>query len=185
MFRPQKHTVAGFALLMLAAFLGGMLATPALQALIARHNLRLNTTPSLPVGLYQRTSSSKLISFCVDEPYARLALERGYRSRGAVEPCGDGGEPLLKQIVAEEGDLVTLSAEGLAVNGALLPNSRPLRLDSAGRTLRGFPFGSYITRHGEVWVVNSYNRLSFDSRYYGPVRIAEIREYLKTLLVIP
>ena len=98
--------------------------------------LRINTSPSLPVGLYVVTTdgSANLVEFCPAEPFAALSLIRGYRDAGT---CPDGGAPLLKPIVAKAGDLVELSARGISVNGQLLPNTAPLPKDTKGRPLDG------------------------------------------------
>ena len=102
----QSH--AGWAIsLLVLAFGGGALAL-ALAAEWA--GLRLNDSPSMPTGLYVRTSCesrSSLVVFCPAEPIARLSAERGYRSRGN---CPDGDEPLAKPIAARPGDIVELSA---------------------------------------------------------------------------
>src|SRR5262249_16073610 len=86
--------------------------------------IRFNLSPSLPAGLYISTKApARLIEFCPAEPYAALAIQRGYRDDGA---CPDGAMPLLKPIVAEAGDAVDVSVIGIAVNGSLLRNSAPL-----------------------------------------------------------
>lgn len=61
--------------------------------------LRINTSPSLPLGLYVTSSESDahLVEFCPGEPFASLALSRGYRDAGS---CRDGGAPLLKPVVS-------------------------------------------------------------------------------------
>lgn len=143
--------------------------------------IRINTSPSLPLGLYIATykSASNLIEFCPAEPFASLAISRGYRDQGT---CHDGGSPLLKPVVAKPGDLVGLSACGIEVNGKLLPDTAPLRNDTKGRPLRPWTFGRYVVQAGTVWVASSYNRRSFDSRYFGPVTTRSIREYLRPLL---
>ena len=143
--------------------------------------LRINASPSLPVGLYVTSSetSANLVEFCPADPFASLALSRGYRDPGS---CSDGGAPLLKPVVARTGDLVELSAAGIAVNGHLLPNTAPLRTDTKGRPLICWPRGRYIVRPGFVWVGSSYNPRSFDSRYFGPVAIRSIRDHLKPLV---
>src|ERR1035438_323721 len=78
--------------------------------------LRINSSPSLPVGLYVVTtdSSASLIEFCPPEPFAALSRARAYRSAGV---CGDGGAPLLKPVVAKAGDVVDFSVRGISVNG--------------------------------------------------------------------
>ncbi len=143
--------------------------------------LRLNTSPSLPIGIYVVTSgnSSSLVEFCPAEPLATVSIERGYRDRGS---CPDGAAPLLKPVVAITGDSVEFSAAGIAVNGKQLPNTAPLAVDTKGRPLPHWPFGHYLVSRGTVWVASSHLPQSFDSRYFGPVRKTLIREYLRPLL---
>jgi conjugative transfer signal peptidase TraF len=123
--------------------------------------------------------SAHLIEFCPTEPYASLATERGYRSEGS---CPDGGAPLMKPIAAQPRDIVEISSRGFVVNGKALPNSAPLNVDNGGRRLPHWPFGKYRVETATVWVISSYNRRSFDSRYFGPVREDRIRHHLRALL---
>jgi conjugative transfer signal peptidase TraF len=142
--------------------------------------VRFNSTESLPVGLYiTTTGATNLVEFCPAEPFASLAISRGYRGRGT---CQDGGLPLVKPVVADSGDIVEFSAGGMAVNGQLLPNSAPLTIDSKGRPLTPWPFGRYSVAPGTVWVASSYSPKSFDSRYFGPVRVSAIRARVRPLL---
>ena len=78
------------------------LAVPAL------FGLRLNTTQSLPAGIYLITSDEKapLVEFCPEGAFSTLSFVRGYRPRGL---CPDGGAPLLKPVIAHSGDTVALS----------------------------------------------------------------------------
>src|ERR1017187_7744338 len=103
-----------------AALVAAIVSIVAFQ-LFGLFGFRINTSPSLPVGLYVVTSNSSanLIEFCPAEPFAALSLVRGYRNPGA---CRDGGAPLLKPVVAKAGDLVELSVRGISVNGVLLTN---------------------------------------------------------------
>ena len=142
--------------------------------------IRVNLSPSLPAGVYMSTKvPARLIEFCPAEPYASLAIERGYRDEGV---CPDGAMPLLKPIVAGAGDAVDVSARGIAVNGSLLRNSAPLRVDTKGRPLPAWHFGHYVVAPGTVWVASSYNPRSFDSRYFGPVSTSTIRDYVRPLV---
>jgi conjugative transfer signal peptidase TraF len=144
---------------------------------------RINTSPSLAVGLYVVTTdgSANLVEFCPAEPFAALSLIRGYRDAGS---CRDGGAPLLKPVVAKAGDTVELSARGISVNGLSLPNTAPLSRDTKGRPLTAWPFGRYPVTPGTVWVVSSYHSRSFDSRYFGPVYTKAIRHRLKAFLTL-
>jgi conjugative transfer signal peptidase TraF len=146
--------------------------------------IRINTSFSLPLGLYIVTAdkSAQLIEFCPAEPFASQSSARGYRTRGFA--CPDGAVPFLKPIVAAAGDIVAMSAEGIAVNGNRLPRTRPLTSDSAGRPLQSWPTGVYQVDEGFVWVASTHNRGSYDSRYMGPIDARFIRRRLKSLWVL-
>ncbi len=146
--------------------------------------VRVNTSSSLPLGLYVRTSrvSASLIEFCPSEPYASISRDRGYRVRGFT--CPDRAVPLLKPVVARAGDVVKVSPAGIAVNGRLLPNTAPLRRDAANRPLQPWPSGIYRVRPGTVWVASTYSRGSYDSRYIGPVEEKSIRGRLRPLWLL-
>jgi conjugative transfer signal peptidase TraF len=177
--RHIRSRVGGTISLLVLAFGGGVLG---LALAAAWAGLRYNDSPSMPTGLYIRASSesrSSLAVFCPEEPFARLSVERGYRSRGN---CGDGAEPLAKPIVARPSDVVELSATGIAVNGRLLPNTLPLATDTAGRPLSHWSFRRYVVAPGTVWVASSYSPRSFDSRYFGPVAASQVRERVRPLL---
>jgi conjugative transfer signal peptidase TraF len=89
---------------------------------------------------------------------------------------------MLKPVVARAGDVVTVSEQGIGVNGRVLPNTAPLRTDTHGRPLTAWPFGRYVVAADTVWVASSYNPRSFDSRYIGPVPTSGIRDYVRPLL---
>jgi conjugative transfer signal peptidase TraF len=148
--------------------------------LVGKSGIRINTTPSLPIGLYiETTSPSNLIEFCPSGPFASLAAQRGYRNPGN---CADGASPLLKPLVAKAGDIVDLSKAGISVNGHLLTNTVPLARDTERRPLQHFPYGRYVVPSGQVWVASTYNPRSFDSRYYGGVPVSAIQAHLRPLL---
>lgn len=139
--------------------------------------LRWARTPSLPPGIYRLTDnpSDPLISFCPVGESSRESSERGYRDRSWA--CPDHHAPLLKPVVAREGDTVTISSAGISVNGHLLPNSRAYPFDGQRRPMHIWPSGLYTVARGTVWVVSTYNKASYDSRYYGPVAVQNIIHY--------
>jgi conjugative transfer signal peptidase TraF len=141
--------------------------------------VRINLSPSLPPGLYLTSAAGSLIEFCPAEPFARLALLRGYRNSGV---CADGGAPLLKPMVAAEGDTVVFSSAGFDINGVRIPNTAPLAADTKNRPLNHWPFGTYTVDAGTVWVASTYNARSLDSRYFGPVPIWAIRDRVRPIL---
>jgi len=155
----------------------------AVPALAYALGLRVNISCSLPMGLYAVTHDPRcaLIEFCPEGVYAEESKLRGYRSPGS---CPDGAAPLIKPIAARTGDLVEVCARGLTVNGKLLPNSAPLLSDRKGRRLTPWRSGRYRVSPAEVWVVSTYSYGSYDSRYFGPIRIASIRDRLRPLCTL-
>jgi conjugative transfer signal peptidase TraF len=153
-------------------------------AICGMAGIRINGSPSLPVGLYLVTAryDANLVEFCPAGPFAQFAIARGYRDAGS---CSDGGTPLLKPVVARPGDLVEVSVAGVAVNGHLLPNTAPMKRDSKNRPLASWPPGRYTVASDSVWVASSYNARSFDSRYFGPVPMQSIRHYVRPWITLP
>ena len=159
-----------------------LLASPLFLGLIAGwvFGVRFNLTPSLPRGFYitSNSPSASLVEFCPQGAAASISLNRQYRTAGA---CPDGGAPLLKPAVAFPGDQVEVSADGIRVNGQLLPNSAGRFRDHLQRPLDPWPYGTYTVEPGTVWVISSFNSYSFDSRYYGAIPESSIRHHLRPL----
>lgn len=153
----------------------GALVVVSLYSICVHFGLRINTTPSVPRGIYRITDSplSTYVAFCPKGPAAQLANQRGYRPAG--DECADWHAPLIKPVAAREGDTVTVDDRGISVNGVLLPNSAIQDRDSGGRLMYlKVPFGTYTVEAGWIWAVSSYNPKSFDSRYFGPLRTKDI-----------
>jgi conjugative transfer signal peptidase TraF len=150
--------------------------------------LRVNATPSMPVGLWMVTATSMspgrgdIIAVCLpDSGPAREAFDRGYIAAGS---CPGGAELLVKPVAAISGDLVAVSAAGIAVNDAPIANSAPLGRDEAGRPLQSVPAGLYRVPPGELWLLSGHDPRSFDSRYFGAVPIAGIRGIARPIWVL-
>lgn len=155
-----------------------------LCGLAALSGIRVNTSYSLPLGIYVVTGdeNANLIEFCPAEPFASQSSVRGYRTPGLA--CPDRAVPLLKPIVGRPGDIVEVSSAGISVNGHLLPQTKPLSSDAAGRPLQPYPAGTYQVQSGSVWVASTYHRGSYDSRYMGPIDVRLIRKRLRPLWLL-
>jgi conjugative transfer signal peptidase TraF len=144
---------------------------------------RLNLTGSMPVGLYLTSavapSRDAIVLTCLPPNVAAFARERGYVPRGGG--CPGSVLPVGKPIVAIAGDTVTVTPSGLFVNGRPVPNSQPLAVDRQGRPLPQLAVGRYVVRPGAVWVVSSYSRFSFDSRYFGAIETRRVRASVRQL----
>jgi conjugative transfer signal peptidase TraF len=147
------------------------MSATALIAVIAKSSgLVVNVTGSMPGIVYQLGHGERgsLVSFC--SPIAHPSI--GY---GA---CPDGRLPLIKRVVGVAGDRVTASDAGVEVNGQPVPNSRQLDFDSKGHALPHLR-GSFRVKQGEIWVAGEHPN-SFDSRYFGPVKLPKDDLHNKT-----
>ena len=151
--------------------------------------LRFNATPSMPVGFWRMVPNhaqlqrGEIVVVCPpDTASLRMGHERGYIPPGN---CPGGSEPLVKPIAAVGGDVVAVSAIGVAVNGRPVPNTAQLSRDSAGRPLMPVPAGAYPVAPGEVWLLSGHDPRSFDSRYFGPVPESSVQGVSRPLMVLP
>jgi len=150
--------------------------------------LRVNTTPSMPIGLWMVTAASPspsrgdIVAVCLpDNDPAREAFRRGYIGAGS---CPGSAEPLVKPVAAIGGDMVAVSAAGIAVNGTPISNTASLSRDEAGRPLQRVPAGLYRVPSGELWLLSGHDPRSFDSRYFGAVPIAGVRGIASPIWVL-
>lgn len=143
---------------------------------------RLNTTTSMPRGLYRSVggavTTGAWVSVCLPSEIARFGVERGYLGAGS---CSNGTEPVLKVVAAVAGDLVDVTANGVAVNGAFLVRSRPLDRDRGGRELVAYSAGARLLAPGELWLHSPFEERSWDSRYFGPVPAACVTDVVAPL----
>lgn len=142
--------------------------------------IRVNWTPSLPYGIYLRTNdqSAPDVEFCISRAQAQdVPLMRG-------KACASGIMPLMKPIIRGNHE-IDLAADGIRVDGKLLPNTAPLAKTHEGKPLSHYPYGRYRADANHVWLASTWNSMSFDSRYWGPISPRDIREYERPLLVLP
>ncbi len=166
---------------LLALSFAGLMAFVASVGQLA--GLRINDTESAPLGLWlvKKTDAAQLGRGALVEvcPPAAAVVdwmrERGYLGEGG---CDIKVVPLLKPIRAIAGDVVELQPGRRArVNGAELPNTQALPFMPA------HPAGRYVVQPGQVWIFSSYSAGSFDSRYFGPVPLSQVRGIARPLWV--
>jgi conjugative transfer signal peptidase TraF len=163
---------------MLAALLAGL----ALAARLA--GLRVSFSASAPAGIWhvsalapQQVTRGALVAICPPARPIVLAMrEQGYLHPG---PCPQTHTtPFIKPVAAIAGDTVTVTAGGaLSVNGRVLAGSAPQA------NVPAWPPGTYRVRPGEVWLLSRYSAGSFDSRYFGPVPLSQLRGQVAPFLV--
>lgn len=139
--------------------------------------LRLNTTSSIPLGLYQMSNdpiqNGVYVLWCPPErPEFDLAKERGYIGAGF---CPGGYGNMMKKVLATHNDIVSVTDEGVLINGTLLPASQPLEADPMGRPLPRFRVTDHVLASSEYLLMSDTNSRSFDARYFGPVHRPHIQ----------
>ena len=145
--------------------------------------LRLNTTHSIPLGLYKMSSdpieNGVYVLWCPPErPEFDLAKDRGYIGVGF---CPGGYGNMMKKVVATYDDVVSVTDEGVTINGTLIPASQPFETDSLGRLLPRFRVTNHVLTPSELLLMSDMNSRSFDARYFGPVHSAQIQSTIRPL----
>lgn len=144
---------------------------------------RINTTRSIPIGLYWVSDTEAGIGayvlFCPPDIDAMaMAQQRGYISAGF---CPGNYGYVMKRISAVYSDTVTIDSGGVTVNGRLLPFSRPRAVDAAGRPLPELQ-ASYTLEADQLLLISDVSNTSFDGRYYGPIHRAQIEAVIKPII---
>ncbi len=161
----------------------GLVASAILAiALAGLAGLRINLTPSEPLGLWRIAPLDRpvavgdVVFICPPlNPVMREALERGYFRRGL---CDDGIAPLIKTVLALPSQHVEIG-DAISVDGKVVPHSNLAKTDGKGRPLVAFRGGE--VPEGEVFVFSDYVG-SFDSRYFGPLPTSGILGFAKEVL---
>lgn len=148
-----------------------------------------NYTHSAPFGLYKGISDpvniahtpAPYVFFCPDRRWPSMIGQPNYREPS--HSCPDGLSPLIKPVIAWPGDTVQTSSAGIVVNGRLIAHTATIDHDSEGHPVHPYPPGTYTVAKNQLWVVSSFSPRSFDSRYFGPVPISSVHDWVEPFLV--
>lgn len=145
---------------------------------------RINTTKSIPVGLYWTTDApiekGAYVLFCPpDVGVFATAKERDYIAGGFCP--GDYGY-MMKRILAAKGDTVTVTDNGVAVDGELLPHSKLIKADLDGRELPRYQSSQYTLGSSELLLMSDVSDTSFDGRYFGPVSRSQVKSVIRPVI---
>lgn len=130
--------------------------------------LLYNPSESAPLGWYRikaidGISRGDLVVANLPKEAAEFAAQRGYLASGI---------PVIKTVRALEGDKVCQADELLQING--MPAVRALPADGAGRPLPSPWKTCQQLQADEVLLLSDRTPDSFDGRYFGLVRRADI-----------
>ena len=167
----------------IALVCAGVLGAAALTAKVG--GVRFNWTASMPVGFYTVDrpiiTRGEIALACLPPATVRTGRERGYLPGGS---CASHASPVGKRIAATPGDIVELSATGLAVNGERISTSALRARDSLGRPLSHWPLGWHSVGPSEVWLIGVDDDRSWDSRYFGPVPVSSVIASLRPIATV-
>ena len=131
-----------------------------------------NVTHSAPVGLYRQVLADvdhgAWVLVRAPRAAAELAASRGYLPRSV---------PMVKQIAATSGDRVCRFGQSVTVNGHGV--AQALWQDSFGRKLPVWS-GCIRLKDDQIFLITN-PPASFDSRYFGPVPVANVIERIAPL----
>lgn len=172
-------------------------AAPVAAVLVASagFGITYNSSPSIPVGLYRIRPLDRepvrgdVVGVCLEGAFARLALERGYvRPRGLEHivygtRCDAGVGVIGKPVAGVPGDTVEIRAEGVRIDGRLLPCAAAPPRDRLGRPIPRVPPRRFVLGPGEYWLQSSSMVHSLDSRVIGVVSRGAVRD--RRMLLLP
>lgn len=148
----------------------------------------INTTKSIPIGLYQRVNTSiddaqvgDIVQVCLPvKPEIEVGLRRGYINAGY---CPSGYGYVLKTLAAKVSDKVSINEQGVFINDVRWPNSTPLKEDGRGFKMPSIYLNGYILKYNEILLMTDHSPTSFDSRYYGIVDKSCILSILRPIYI--
>ena len=161
--------------------IGTILTLVLLFTLIYQLGYRINLSESYPRGIYKSIPKKTIdygdfVMFCPkNSPLMQEALKRQYILRGQ---CRGGYYPLLKKVVALQGDNVEIK-EYVYINGEKQKKSKLYKKDPKGNLLPKSKENNISIKKGYMFLLSDYHELSFDSRYIGAVEINKTISLMK------
>lgn len=145
---------------------------------------RVNTTKSIPVGLYWTSNApvelGAYVLFCPPQlGVFEEAKARGYIGAGF---CPGGMGYMMKRVLAAKNDTVSVSDDGVRVNGELLPHSKPIDADKSGRLMPRYQTMDYTLGNVELLLMSDMSATSFDGRYFGPINRSQIKTVIRPVI---
>lgn len=132
-----------------------------------RVHLVYNPSDSVPRGWYRIVSADSLhvgsiVLARLPASVAGLAAQRDYLPAGIL---------LLKRIGAVAPQRVCIDGTSVRIDDVAV--AVVMHADGRGRPLSAWPQCRRLA-HGELFLLSSTNRASFDSRYFGPIRASDV-----------
>ncbi len=133
-----------------------------------------NHSPSMPVGFYQRTDApverGAIVTVEAADVAGQYAYDRGFAGEG---------DRFIKRVAAAAGDSVCAEGDTVTLNGVVVAHRRDR--DTSGRTLPRWSGCRTLAQSDLLLLGDTAD--SFDGRYWGVVRVAQIEGVWRPLWV--
>ena len=146
--------------------------------------MRLNVSGSIPLGVYWESKTifqkGDYVIFCPPKNslFDRIK-KRGYIGIGF---CEGGYGLMMKRVAAIEGDMVSITREGVHINGELLLHSELHDKDEQQRLLPQYKISQFTLENAEILLMGETST-SFDGRYFGPLHASFIQGVIHPVLI--
>lgn len=156
--------------------------------LFGRCNFELNTTESMPKGLYYVLSNTELarndmVTFCPPyNEFLKFAERQGFWG-DLKKICNRQTPKYMKKIVGIPGDSISVFYSGVYVNNVKIANSEAYTKILSDKIFAGYE-KKFVLKSDEYFLMSDYNPLSFDSRYFGVIKREQIISSVNPFFVI-
>ncbi len=142
------------------------------------YNFEINRTESLPLGIYHISSDetirrNDIVVFCPPyNEFLEFAEKQGYFGKLKLV-CDNKTPKYMKKAVGLPGDDIFITAAGVYINKRKIKNSEPYEKILSDKIFQNY-FKHIKLQDKEYFLISDYNKLSFDSRYFGIVKKEKI-----------
>lgn len=134
----------------------------------------VNYSNSFPIGLYfnkniKHIDRGKLYIFCPDyDEKMKFAEQNGFW-QNIDKSCGKTPK-YLKKALGLPFDKILITDEGVYINDKLIMNTELILKDKIYRK------DEFILKSDEYIMLSDYNKYSYDSRYFGVIKLHQIKK---------
>lgn len=147
-------------------------------AIYGHYNFEINNTDSLPRGIYHISNDNiikrnDIVVFCPPKnEFLEFAKLNGYWGNLKLV-CDNITPKYMKKVVGLPGDNIIINSYGVYINNKKIKNSEPYKDILSDKIFKNYSKKIKL-KDKEYFLMSDYNKLSFDSRYFGIVKKEDI-----------
>lgn len=156
-------------------------------AIYGHYNFEINKTESLPAGIYHICrnnviSRNDIVVFCPPyNDFFKFAEKQGYWG-GLELVCSNQTPKYMKKAVGIPGDNIVINLSGVYINNNKIKNSEPYQKILTDKIFHNYS-KNITLKDNEYFLMSDYNRLSYDSRYFGIITKQDILYKVKPFIL--